>query len=71
MCIRDSIVPCGIEGRRATSLKEAGASGDLRPAALAELVSPFTAHALGLRWEAGDPRELGLDLPLSVSATLT
>ncbi|MGC1405931.1 MAG: hypothetical protein WA938_04240, partial [Candidatus Dormiibacterota bacterium] len=65
----DLIVPCGIEGRGATSLKEAGASGDLRPVALAELVSPFIAHALGLRWEAGNLRELGLDLPVSITAS--
>ncbi|MFZ0168925.1 MAG: lipoyl(octanoyl) transferase LipB [Candidatus Dormiibacterota bacterium] len=67
----DLIVPCGIEGRGATSLKEAGASGDLRPVALAELVSPFIAHALGLRWEAGNLGELGLDLPVSVTASPT
>ncbi|MGP8248533.1 MAG: hypothetical protein ACLQNU_01135, partial [Candidatus Dormibacteria bacterium] len=66
----DLIETCGIEGRRATSLQEAGATGDLRPVALAELVSPFIAHALGLRWEAGDPRELGLDLPVSATASL-
>lgn len=61
----DLIVPCGIEGRHATSLKAAGATGDLRPGALAELVSPFVAHALGLRWERGEPSELGLELPVS------
>ncbi|MGH7691086.1 MAG: lipoyl(octanoyl) transferase LipB [Candidatus Dormibacteria bacterium] len=56
----DLIVPCGIEGRRATSMEAAGASGDLRTQALAELVSPFVAHALGLRWELGDAAELGV-----------
>jgi len=67
----DLIVPCGIEGRGATSLQEAGASGDLRPVALAELVSPFVAHALGLRWEAGNLSELGIDLPVGVTASPT
>jgi lipoate-protein ligase B len=62
------IVPCGIEGRSATSLQAAGATGDLRPEALAELVSPFVAHALGLRWELGEVAQLGLDLKLSASA---
>jgi lipoic acid synthetase len=62
----DLIVPCGIEGRKATSLQEAGASGDLSPMALGELVSPFVAHALGLRWEAGRPADL--ELVLSVAA---
>lgn len=62
------IVPCGIEGRSATSLEAAGATGDLRPEALAELVSPFVAHALGLRWELGEVAQLGLDLKLSASA---
>lgn len=61
----DLIVPCGIEGRRAASLREAGASGDLRPQALAELVSPFIAHVLGLRSEAGETADLGLELSTS------
>ncbi|HUY10539.1 MAG TPA: lipoyl(octanoyl) transferase LipB [Candidatus Dormibacteraeota bacterium] len=65
------IVPCGIEGRRATSLQAAGATGDLRPEALAELVSPFVAHALGLRWEQGEASELGLNLAISASAPTT
>jgi len=60
----DLIVPCGIEGRRATSLEAAGATGDLHPEALAELVSPFVAHSLGLRWERGAAAELGLELPV-------
>jgi len=64
----DLIVPCGIAGRGATSLEVAGATGDLRPEALAELVSPFVAHALGLRWELGDAAELGLDLALRAQA---
>jgi len=67
----DLIVPCGIEGRGATSLEAAGATGDLRPEALAELVSPFVAHVLGLRWELGEAAELGLDLTLGVSAPAT
>jgi len=58
------ILPCGIEGRRATSLEAAGASGDLRPEALGELVGPFVAHALGLRWELADAARLGLNLAL-------
>lgn len=62
----DLIVPCGIDGRSATSLEAAGASGDLRPQALADLVSPFVAHALGLRWEVGSADELGLAMPLGV-----
>lgn len=61
----DLIVPCGIPDRRATSLEEAGASGDLQPEALAELVSPFVAHALGLRWELGRAAELGLRLAVT------
>lgn len=67
----DLIVPCGIEGRRATSLLAAGATGDLRPEALAELVSPFVAHALGLRWEQGAASELGLNLPITAAAPAT
>jgi lipoate-protein ligase B len=67
----DLIVPCGIEGRRATSLLAAGATGDLRPEALGELVSPFVAHALGLRWEPGEAAELGLNLPISAPAPIT
>lgn len=67
----DLIVPCGIEGRRATSLLAAGATGDLRPEALAELVSPFVAHALGLRWEHGAASELGLNLPITAPAPAT
>lgn len=55
----DLIVPCGLEGRGATSLEAQGASGDLRPQALAELVAPFVAHALGLRPEACTLEELG------------
>ncbi|MGH7641520.1 MAG: lipoyl(octanoyl) transferase LipB [Candidatus Dormibacteria bacterium] len=64
----DLIVPCGIEGRGATSMEAAGATGDLRVEALAELVGPFVAHALGLRWELAEARELGLELPLSAPA---
>ncbi|MGH7608491.1 MAG: lipoyl(octanoyl) transferase LipB [Candidatus Dormibacteria bacterium] len=45
----DLIVPCGIEGRSAASLAEAGARGDLRPQHLGEVAAPFIAHALGLR----------------------
>lgn len=54
------IVPCGIEGRTAASLQEMGATGDCTPIALAELVSPFVAHALGLRPEVAAPSDLGL-----------
>lgn len=49
----ERIVPCGIEGRTAASLQQCGASGDCSPEALAELVAPFVAHALGLRPEQG------------------
>lgn len=63
----DLIVPCGIEGKQATSLEAEGATGDLRPEALGELVGPFIAHALGLRWEQGQAAEVGLDLPVSTS----
>ncbi|MGH7640066.1 MAG: lipoyl(octanoyl) transferase LipB [Candidatus Dormibacteria bacterium] len=66
----DLIVPCGLEGRRATSLAAAGAGGDLEPRALAELVSPFVAHALGLRWERGDPGDLGLQAPADSPAVV-
>ena len=62
------IVPCGIEGSRATSLEAAGASGDLRPEALSEVVAPFVAHALGLRPEPASLAELGLALPLGATA---
>ena len=55
----DRIVPCGIEGRTAASLERCGASGDCSPAALAELVAPFVAHALGLRPEEGQLSDLG------------
>ncbi len=56
----ERIVPCGIEGRTAASLQGEGASGDLSPRALAELVAPFVAHSLGFRLEEVAPAELGL-----------
>jgi lipoate-protein ligase B len=65
----DLIVPCGIEGRTATSLEVVGARGDLRPQALAELVAPFVAHALGLRPERTTLADLGLAEPLAEAAT--
>ena len=57
------IVPCGIEGRTAASLQEEGANGDCTPRALAELVAPFVAGALGLRPEWDDLGEI--DMPSS------
>ncbi len=59
----ERIVPCGIEGRTASSLQSAGAAGDLSAGHLAELVAPFVAHALGLRPEEAAPGELGLPAP--------
>ena len=65
----DLIVPCGIEGRTATSLEAVGAQGDLRPQALAELVAPFVAHALGLRPEAATLADVGLAETLAEAVT--
>ncbi len=56
----DLIVPCGIEGRAAASLEQCGATADLRVEALADLVAPFVAHALGLRPETGALADLNL-----------
>ncbi len=56
----DLILPCGIEGRTATSLSAQGASRDVSPAALADLVAPLVAHVLGLRPVPGSPEEVGL-----------
>ena len=61
----DLVVPCGIEGRKAASLEQCGARGDLRPEALGELVAPFVAHALGLRPEVADMAALGLQSALA------
>jgi lipoyl(octanoyl) transferase len=63
------IVPCGIEGRTASSLKEEGATGDCSPRALAELVAPFVANALGLRCEWTDPSALEVPAPRELSAS--
>ncbi len=56
------IVPCGIEGRTATSLREAGARGDISASRLAEVAAPLVAHALGLRPVTSSPQELGLEV---------
>jgi lipoate-protein ligase B len=61
------IVPCGIEGRTAASLQGEGASGDCSPVALAELVAPFVAGALGLRPEWGEMDDLQ-DPPVAAPA---
>jgi lipoyl(octanoyl) transferase len=61
------IVPCGIEGRTAASLQGEGASGDCSPVALAELVAPFVAGALGLRPEWGEMTDLQ-DPPVAAPA---
>ena len=62
------IVPCGIEGRTASSLKEEGATGDCSPRALAELVAPFVANALGLRSEWTEPSALEVPAPTELTA---
>jgi lipoate-protein ligase B len=62
------IVPCGIEGRTASSLKEEGATGDCTPRALAELVAPFVANALGLRSEWTEPAALEVPAPREQTA---
>ncbi len=62
------IVPCGIEGRSASSLQGEGATGDCSPRALADLVAPFVANALGLRSEWVDPSGLEVPAPRELTA---
>ncbi|HVA20908.1 MAG TPA: lipoyl(octanoyl) transferase LipB [Candidatus Micrarchaeia archaeon] len=54
----ERIVPCGIDGRTATSLERCGASRPVDPESLAKLSAPLVAHALGLRAVAAGAAEL-------------